>query len=161
MPEVYHFHALPLHMSQEFIPVWCENCNRQGVIFIEDAEEPCFVVCQTCGWETSQVWCPKCGMGGGFVEEIGKRPKNWNCPTCKTLYQLPQGFYKKSVELIADKDLPDDVRKQVLPNRDIFSKIENAFRFLSTVVSFAGLIVSVILLDFCTLKTDTPKHQTH
>ena len=131
--------------EKEFIPIWCENCNRQGGIFIDDPEEPCFVICKTCGWETSQVWCPDCGMGGGFIEEIGKRPKSWNCPSCKASYQLPQGFYKKSVELIAVKDLRDDVRKKVLPNRDTFNKIENALRVLSTVVSVAGLIVSVIL----------------
>jgi hypothetical protein len=131
--------------EKEFIPIWCEKCNRQGGIFIDDPEKPCFVICKTCGWETSQVWCPECGMGGGFVEEISTRPMSWSCPECETVYQLPQGFYNKSVELIAEKDLPDDVRKKVLPNRDTFNKIENAFRLIFTIVSFIGLIVSIAL----------------
>ena len=131
--------------DKEFIPIWCDDCNRQGGIFIDDPEEPYFVICKNCGWETSQVWCPECGMGGGFVEEISKRPMSWNCPSCETEYQLPQEFYTKSVELIAIKELPDDIRKQVLPNRDTFNKIENAFRLTFTFVSFIGLIVSLFL----------------
>jgi hypothetical protein len=115
-----------LVVEQESIPIWCEDCNRQGYIFIDDPEQPCFVVCKTCGWETSQVWCPKCGMGGEFVEEINKHPTSWNCPNCDTEYQLPQEFYEESVALIAEKELPPHLRQLILSRKSLV----NLFKFL-------------------------------
>ena len=106
--------------EQESIPVWCENCNCQGYIFIDDPEQPCFVVCKTCEWETSQVWCPKCGMGGGFVKNISSRPKQWRCPDCKTQYQLPYAFYEERVMLIATEDLSLDQHNLVTEKQSVF-----------------------------------------
>jgi hypothetical protein len=56
------------------LPIWCVQCDKQGFIFVDDAEQPYFVVCKRCGWETSEVFCPKCVIGGEFVEDVGKRP---------------------------------------------------------------------------------------
>ena len=152
--------------EQESIPIWCEDCNSQGYIFIDDPEQPCFVVCKTCGWETSQVWCPKCGMGGGFVEETEKRPLNWSCPTCKTRYRLPQEFYKESVALIVEKDLSPDIRKLISSRKSILNLFkptqtkkelidsfyspenkQNRRRLLLLVIAYALLIITGILVS--------------
>lgn len=106
-------------MASEFekiySPIWCEVCNQQGYIFVDDAEGSYFVVCKTCGWETSNVWCPKCGMGGGFVRNIGKRPTAWSCPNCKTEYKIPNRFYEKPGTLYTEEVLP----------KIVFERIEN------------------------------------
>ena len=135
--------------EQEFIPVECENCDYEGYIFIDDAEQPYFVVCQTCGWETSYVWCPKCGMGGEFVEEISNRPKEWYCPDCDSEYQLPDGFYEEKVMLLATEDLSVDQRELVTARRPVFRFTPAIFtspRFIYFLFQLALLIVPWILI---------------
>jgi hypothetical protein len=113
--------------EQEFIPIWCEDCNCQGYIFIDDPEKPCFVTCETCGWETSQVWCPKCGMGGGFVEEISKHPLSWDCPSCKTQHRLPRNFYKETVALIAEEELSPELRQLISARKSPLNLLKSMF----------------------------------
>jgi hypothetical protein len=87
------------------LPIWCVQCDKQGFIFVDDAEQPYFVVCKRCGWETSEVFCPKCVIGGEFVEDVDKRPTSWRCPECGTEYNLPQSFYDEPVPLYLEEDL--------------------------------------------------------
>jgi hypothetical protein len=87
------------------LPIWCVQCDKQGFIFVDDVEQPYFVVCKRCGWETSEVFCPKCVIGGEFVEDVGKRPKSWKCPDCGTEYDLPESFYDEPVPLYLEEDL--------------------------------------------------------
>jgi hypothetical protein len=87
------------------LPIWCEQCDRQGLVSVDDVEQPYFVVCKRCGWETSEVFCPKCVIGGEFVEDVGKRPKSWKCPDCGTEYDLPESFYDEPVPLYLEEDL--------------------------------------------------------
>ena len=99
--------------GKDYLPSWCEVCNREGFIFVDDPEGSYFVICKSCGWETSEVWCPKCGMGGEFVKNIDKRPSNWVCPNCKTKYQLPKEFYEKPINLFTEQELPPLVRERI------------------------------------------------
>jgi hypothetical protein len=95
--------------TQESLPIWCVQCDKQGLIFVDDIEQPYFVVCKRCGWETSEVYCPKCNIGGEFVEDVGKRPTSWRCPDCGTEYDLPESFYDKPVLLYLEEDLGQPV----------------------------------------------------
>src|SRR5215204_5986437 len=105
--------SMTSEFEKEYSPVWCEGCDQQGYIFIDNLEGSHFVTCITCGWETSDVWCPKCGMGGEFVKNLRKRPSFWNCPNCKTKYELPQGFYENPISLFIDNALPLSVRERL------------------------------------------------
>jgi hypothetical protein len=87
----------------ESFPIWCDGCNQQGKIFVNNPDKPVFVICKNCGYETSQVWCPKCEIGGEFIEKISERPKEWSCPNCNSQYMLPSDFYIKPVELSAQR----------------------------------------------------------
>jgi len=82
-------------MAESSLPIWCQKCDKQGFILVDDLECPYFVICERCGWETSQVFCPTCQMGGEFVREIEKRPTSWVCSDCDTRYELPVDFYKQ------------------------------------------------------------------
>jgi len=93
--------------KKDFLPIWCEQCNVQGYIFVEDAEIPAFLICKKCGYEASQVWCPTCGMGGDFIKDIKKRPTFWYCSKCRTKYQLPSTFYDNPVTIHPESDLPE------------------------------------------------------
>src|SRR5512138_595429 len=101
------------NFDKDHFPIWCEGCDRQGFVFDDNPEHSCFVICKTCGWETSDVWCPRCGMGGGFVKNIRKRPSHWVCPDCKTKYQLPDTFYQDPLHLFMVEDLPVTLQEQI------------------------------------------------
>ena len=91
--------------SKDYVPLWCEQCDKQGLVFVDDIEQPYFIVCKRCGWEASQVFCPKCVIGGEFVRHIEERPMVWTCPDCETEYRLPASFYDESVPLCLEEDL--------------------------------------------------------
>lgn len=99
--------------DKDYLPIWCEACDHQGFVFIDDISHPYFVTCNTCKRETSQVWCPKCEMGGEFVKNIGKRPSKWSCPDCKTKYELPDGFYEHPIKLFAQDELTPIVLEKI------------------------------------------------
>ncbi len=99
--------------DKECIPAWCEDCNSEGYIFVDNPESAYFVICKGCGWKTSYAWCPKCGMGGAFVRNLGERPSDWVCPDCKTKYQLPNEFYEKTINLYTEERLPAVAREQM------------------------------------------------
>jgi hypothetical protein len=42
--------------GKENLPAWCEGCNQQDHFFVDDFDQPCFIVCERCGWETSYGW---------------------------------------------------------------------------------------------------------
>ncbi len=99
--------------EKDYSPIWCEGCNQQGYIFVDNLEGSYFVICKTCGWETSDVWCPQCGMGGEFVRNIDKRPSSWKCSNCNTKYELANGFYDNPVMLFIEEVLPETVLEQM------------------------------------------------
>jgi hypothetical protein len=85
--------------EDSILPIWCEKCNQEGFILIPDIKRSYFVVCERCGWETSQVFCPNCQAGGEFVRGIEERPTSWTCTSCSTQYELPMGFYQQPIPL--------------------------------------------------------------
>jgi hypothetical protein len=91
-------------LYKESLPIWCVQCDKQGLIFVDDIEQPYFVVCMRCGWETSEVFCAKCVIGGEFVAQIEQRPRSWTCPDCGTEYALPASFYDEPVLLHLEED---------------------------------------------------------
>ena len=99
--------------DKDFVPIWCEGCNKQGQVFADDLERPYFVVCPRCGRETSTVWCPKCQVGGEFVTGIEERPMSWVCSSCHTEYTLPVSFYEQPLLLYQENNLLDEVRARV------------------------------------------------
>jgi len=86
-------------MMEDSLPVWCERCDKQGFVCVDDAEHSYFAICERCGWETSLVFCPKCMMGGEFVSGIDERPTSWVCPSCDIRYELPANFYNQPVPI--------------------------------------------------------------
>ena len=101
--------------EKEELPIWCEGCDQQGFIFVDDTQKPAFVVCSRCGFEASQVWCPKCEMGGDFVSDIEDRPIYWVCTSCMKRYSLPDNFYEEPVPLYIGEDRPKDVKIKAFP----------------------------------------------
>ncbi|NOH12483.1 MAG: hypothetical protein HND51_12620 [Chloroflexi bacterium] len=79
-------------------PVWCEGCNAQGEIEVDDPEGNYFVICEVCGTETAEVWCDE-GVGGQFVHNVEERPMEYDCEICKKTHRLPDDFYEKPVAL--------------------------------------------------------------
>ena len=131
------------NFEKEFLPIWCEGCNQQGHIFVDDPDEPSFVVCSRCGWEASQVWCPKCGMGGDFINErLKDRPISWVCPDCKTEYALPATFYVKPAHLCFEDELPKTTLVRVKPSEKASSKLIAIF--LSG-IGIAGILVMIFV----------------
>jgi hypothetical protein len=127
--------------EKDYLPIWCEDCDCQGYIFVDNFELPYFVVCKTCGYETSQVWCPKCQSSGEFVENISKRPFSWQCSICKTKYNLPNGFYKNPITLFTEKVLPHPVQNRIREDFQSANNPSNTFQSL-----FAGLLAVVVLI---------------
>jgi hypothetical protein len=105
---------MSVDFAKDFLPIWCEQCNAQGYIFVDSIETPYFVTCKECGQETSEVFCPKCKMGGEYVKGIKDRPTSWICPGCSNEYSLPTTFYEHPVPLYLEEDLPDSVRLRVM-----------------------------------------------
>ena len=136
--------------EKEELPIWCEGCDQQGFIFVDDGEKPAFVVCSRCGFEASQVWCPKCEMGGDYVRDIEDRPIYWVCTSCMTRYMLPDNFYEEPVPLYVREDIPKDIKVKTYPvQRQPFIRLSKK--------PFPGLIFLFILvasLPFMILATD-------
>jgi hypothetical protein len=110
--------------EKEELPIWCEGCDQQGFIFVDDMQKPTFVVCSRCGFEASQVWCPKCEMGGDFVSDIEDRPIYWVCTSCMKRYSLPDNFYEEPVPLYVRENIPKDIKVKTHPvqNDPLLSK---------------------------------------
>lgn len=151
--------------DKDYLPIWCENCDQQGFIFVDNPEGSFFAICKTCGWETSEVWCPKCGMGGEFVRNIGKRPTSWNCPNCKTKYDLPNGFYENSLTLFTEEVLPqtvlDRIEKGFESNQSTSTQnpwhnlLKIIFSFLGTLVG-AAAVLAIGLIPLALVYTPLP-----
>jgi hypothetical protein len=146
--------------EQESIPIWCEGCNQQGYIFVDDPERPCFVVCQNCQSETSQVWCSKSGMGGAFVDNLVVRPHHWQCPDCATEYRLPKDFYEEPVALIPENQLQPDALEIIRSRKsNIVKKLQLDYiltpHFRSCVLYllllFGPWVLLYMLLDYVSL----------
>ncbi len=105
--------------DKDFLPIYCEDCKQQGYIFEDDINQPRFVVCSRCGWETSQVWCPRCGMGGCFIENLSAKPAFWVCSRCKTKYDLPDSFYEEPIRLYLADELSPEVLQRVEPPKNV------------------------------------------
>ena len=86
------------HSGRTRTPVWCEGCNAQGEIEVDDPEGNYFVICEVCGAETAEVWCDD-GVGGQFVHNIHEHPYEYDCEICRKTHQLPADFYEKPVTL--------------------------------------------------------------
>jgi hypothetical protein len=141
--------------DKDYLPIWCEGCDRQGFVFINDTSYSYFVVCDTCGWETSQVWCPKCEMGGEFVRNISKQPSSWSCPSCKSKYKLPDGFYEIPVKLFTQEELPLNIQERIKrdfkTNQTVSQKI-HPFNIVVLIIYLAILPLPMILFYFTPLK---------
>jgi len=130
--------------EKDFQPIYCEKYKQQGFIFVEDIDQPTFVVCDRCGYETSQFWYPKCEMGGCFVENIEKRPLSWIYSNCRTKYILPDSFYEKHLQLYLEKDLPVEMLISVLHPNYMMHKL--AVNFMG-IVALSGFVSIYIFLS--------------
>jgi hypothetical protein len=151
--------------EKEYSPIWCENCNQQGFIFVDNLEGSHFVTCKSCDWETSDVWCSKCGMGGEFVRKIGKRPTSWSCPNCKTKYMLPNEFYNEPITLFIEETLPKTVLERIQKDLETSQSISGQNPWLNlikiifiTLGAFAGVIalLAIGLIPLVLVYTPLP-----
>jgi len=124
------------------LPVFCENCGRQGFIIEEQRSTEAYIVCEKCGWATSQVWCTKCHKTGKFVQEIEKKPVTWICPKCGREEPLFPGFYESPVYINYEEDLPK--RRIYLVPRFPVKRNE----VLTTNIILAIGIPLIMLLDY-------------
>ncbi len=102
-----------IELRKEWLPIWCEICDRQGYIFIDDRNNSYYVICKGCGSEYSQVWCPECGMGGDYARDIDRHPSSWICLVCKNEYSLSPEFYKKPVSLYLEDMLSEEILDRI------------------------------------------------
>ncbi len=136
--------------DKEYFPAWCEDCNSEGYVFVDNPESAYFVICKSCGWETSYVWCPKCGMGSAFVENLSERPFDWVCPNCKTKYPLPNEFYEKPINLYPEEELPAFVQEQIENDQKVEHK-----RLLRD-LGLVAILVIVAMLPLALVFTPLP-----
>ena len=132
--------------NKEYLPIWCEDCDQQGYIFIDNLDDPCFIICKACGWETSHVSCPKCQMGGEFVRNISERPSSWICPSCQTQYPISSAVYENPTRLYVEKELPFDIRQRIEKKRlssGLSSPIGKFYAYL-----FLGIIIATLLIPW-------------
>ncbi len=149
-------HKMTAEFEKDYLPIWCEDCDSQGYVFVDDLDCPYYVVCKTCGYETSQVWCPKCQMGGEFVRNIGERPSSWNCSNCKTEYELPSEFYENPIMLFTEEVLPQNVLERI--EKD-FQTANTPWRdFLAVIAAILAVIglMAVGLLPMLLVFTPLP-----
>lgn len=147
--------------EKEHSPIWCENCDQQGWIFVDDLEGSHFVICKSCNWETSDVWCPKCGMGGGFVRNIDKRPSSWSCPDCRSAYQLANDFYDQPIYLFTETELPllvrDRIERELQESRPSFQEsFWQTTRAVITVIALLAIGLLPMALVFTPLPWSIP-----
>lgn len=146
-----------LEFGKDYLPSWCQVCDRQGFIFVDNPEGTYFVICKSCGWETSEVWCPKCGTSGEFVDNIGQRPSSWVCPECKTQHRLPKEFYEKSIHLFTDQELPplvrERIKREVQANRP--SILEDIWQTIKVILTLLA-IIALGLLPMALVYTPIP-----
>jgi hypothetical protein len=144
-------HKTTSEFDKDPLPIWCEDCDQQGYIFVDDPEASYFVACKACGWETSEVWCPRCQMGGEFVSDISEHPLTWNCPNCKTQYELPSTFYDNPIKLFLEKELPPFVLERMHIEFESYQPFsyENFWntlrRFVLTMLGIAALLTIGLL----------------
>lgn len=100
--------------SKDFLPEWCERCNKQGVYFVDDMNSPYLVVHKKCGQEALSAWCPKCQTGFALPINSSEKPSAWDCPTCNTKYPLDASVLESPINLYLEEELPKDVRARVL-----------------------------------------------
>jgi|WetSurMetagenome_2_1015567.scaffolds.fasta_scaffold563722_1 hypothetical protein len=131
------------NLYKDFQPIWCENCNQQGYIFMENSNQPALVVCSRCEYETSQVSCPNCDMRGAFVKNLVKKPNSWICDRCGTNYSLPTFFYENPVHLYLEDELPLDVFKRIKPIKvyKLFGPKNSLLCFMFLGVAITGIIL--------------------
>jgi hypothetical protein len=135
--------------EKEYSPIWCEDCNQQGHIFVDNLEGSYFVICKTCGWKTSDVWCSKCGMGGEFVRNIGKRPSSWNCPNCKSKYEILNGFYDNPIMLYTAEILPKSVLERIAKDFETSQSVSGQnpwFNLLKIIFLTVGLTIGAMVI---------------
>ena len=99
--------------KKDWIPIWCEPCNQQGYIFIDDPHRTYYVICKSCGSEYSQAWCSECEIGGDFVREIRNQPSSWVCSDCKKEYKISSLIYKNPVSLYLEDMLSDEILDRI------------------------------------------------
>jgi hypothetical protein len=141
--------------DKDYIPIWCDDCDCQGFVFINDTPHSYFVVCNTCKWETSQVWCPKCEIGGEFVRDISKQPSEWSCPGCNTKYKLPDNFYENPIKLIAQQELPPIIQERIKRDFETSQTGSHKIKLYNVLVLIVYIIIfllPIIFLSFAVLK---------
>ncbi|MBN1249119.1 MAG: hypothetical protein JXC32_15780 [Anaerolineae bacterium] len=137
-----------IDLSGDHIPIWCDQCDQQGFIFVKDVTQPVFVVCAKCGSETSEVWCPRCAIGGEYVADLKSRSLSWKCPGCGTEYPLPQSFYERPVPLQLTDDLPGGVRarlgvRRVPSEREFIAVVSMPVTILALAVALWAALMAV------------------
>lgn len=123
--------------DKEYLPIWCEKCDRQGFVFTDNFEGNLFVICKACGGQYSDVWCDSCEMGGDFIKNLSEHPKSWNCPDCKKEHFLPKDFYDSPNKLYMEEDIPEGIIDQ---------KAFGQTKSLNVKLILVGLIVFLLVL---------------
>lgn len=99
--------------KKNYLYAHCENCDEEGIYFVDDMEQNCFIKCNNCNAEMSDVWCEDCGMGGPFIENLNARPDKWQCPDCSKEYNLSYDFYNNPITLYRENQVPKEVLKNI------------------------------------------------
>jgi hypothetical protein len=99
--------------------VWgyCERCKRDGTFPLADDEweNPHYVVCVNCSWETAHVYCPECEQAGWLASnDINAHPMFWVCTFCGTQRDLPEDFYDHEHRLVLVAPGPGIEIKKIL-----------------------------------------------
>lgn len=125
--------------DKDYLPAWCENCDKQGVYFVDDFNKPYHVIHKDCGYEIISAHCEDCAMGFALPNPPGERPQTWTCDGCGKEYNMKMSIFENPIDLYIDEDLPEEIRQQVLPRQN---KFVTAFIFVAIL---AAIIVSAYL----------------
>lgn len=109
----------------------CFYCNNsfsyeipgQGTLIAKTEEpKPYLIECDVCHKKMVDVYCPKCGMGGltvpeasdfsmGKIDDLSKRPTNWQCNNCKNSWPIPPETYDIDPILVGSDLKPEAIEK--------------------------------------------------
>lgn len=129
----------------------CNKCLGEGDIpFPFDCMHSKAIVCAKCNTLSAYHWCAKCGFGGQIAEKTSeKEPLYWVCQQCKTIYELPEGFYDAPIVFAPVAFAPQIIKnKYDLITIDWLKKavlLWEKYRVINMIFIFVGLVIMMMI----------------
>lgn len=109
--------------DKDYLPAWCENCDKQGIYFVDNFDKTYHVIHKKCGYEILSTHCDDCTMGFAIPNQPGNRPQTWTCDGCGKVYNMDMSIYEQPIDLHIESELPEEVRSRIHPKDNVLQRI--------------------------------------